>query len=95
MTDDNTRRYTNALHAMQSGVAMEMNYDQGPTEPKHLRVGVNAAMVDHSALCSLLIDKGLITLDEILAANAKGMEAEVKRYEAHLTERLGTNITLG
>jgi hypothetical protein len=92
---DSTERYQRAAHAMQSGVAMEMNYRPQPTEPKHLRVGVNAAMVDHGALAKLLIDKGIITQAEYLDALAAGMETEAKRYEDHLSELMGAKITLG
>lgn len=68
-------RYSRAAHAMQSGVAMEMNYRPQPTEPKHLRVGVNTALVDHGALVTLLI--------------AKGVFSEVARYEKHIGDLMG------
>jgi hypothetical protein len=89
-------RYEAAAHAMQSGVAMEMNYDTGPTDPKHLRVGVNSALVDSSALAGLLIAKGVITEDEYLEAITAGMEREAEDYQARLRQRFGpdTNITL-
>jgi hypothetical protein len=82
---------------MQSGVAMKMNYDGSETSPKHLRVGVNSAMCDSSALARLLIEKGIITHDEYEAAITAEMGREVARYEAWLTEHLGgqTKITLG
>lgn len=94
MTDK--ERYEAAVHAMQSGVAMKMNYDGTETEPKHLRVALNAALVEHSALAGLLVAKGLITDDEYVKALADAMEAEKRRYEAWLRERLGSDsITLG
>lgn len=89
-----TERYAAAAHAMQSGVATEMNYNPKPTEPKHLRVGVNSAMVDSSALAELLISKGVITEDEYLEAIATGMEREAKACQDRLSEHFGTNITL-
>ena len=92
------QRYLDLLHAMQSGVASKMNYDGGPdsgeTSPKHLRVGVNAAMVDNSALANLLMEKGVITEDEYFAALAAGAEREKALYETWLSEHLGTNIHL-
>lgn len=97
MSDDATKnisRYEAAAHAMQSGVAAEMNYRSQPTEPKHLRVGINSAMVDHSALAKLLIDKGIITSAEYLAALADAMEAEHGRYEKHISELTGHKVTL-
>lgn len=89
-----TKRYEAAAHAMQSGVAMEMNHKLQPTEPKHLRVGINAAMADHCGLVKLLIAKGVITDAEYLDAIAESMEAEKARYEKHLSDLLGTKITL-
>jgi hypothetical protein len=79
---------------MQSGVKMEMELGAAATEPKHLRVGVNSALVDSAALAELLIAKGLITEAEYLEAIAVGMEREARRYEQILSERTGTNVTL-
>ena len=88
-------RYLAAAHAMQSGVAMKMNYEPSETTPKHLRVGVNSAMADHSALARLLIAKGLFTEDEYLQALTLGMEQEKKLYEEEATRHYGRPITLG
>ncbi len=88
--------YVSKCHAMQSGVAMKMNLDPSETSPKHLRVGVNSAMVDSSALAKLLIDKGIITMEEYEAAITEGMAREVALYEQWLTEHMnGSKITLG
>ena len=92
-------RYVAASHAMQSGVAMDMTTDpnqksQGATTPKHLRVGINSAMVDASALAELLMAKGIITQAEYLEAIAAGMEREQARYEQILSRRTGSKITL-
>lgn len=88
------REYKAAAHAMQSGVAAKMNYDSMDTTPKHLRVGVNAAMADHSGLVKLLMDKGLITHDEYIAAITEAMNREVESYEKELTEHFGKPIAL-
>lgn len=91
-------RYRAASHAMQSGVAMQIQLDGehgAGSSPKYLRTGVNAALVDNGALAALLIQKGLITADELAAALADGMEAEVQRFERLLSERLGgKDVTL-
>lgn len=81
-------------HAVQSGVAMEMNYGDAGTTPKHLRVGVNVALALTSALGRLLIGKGIMTWPEYFEAMADGLEEEKTRYEEALEERLGTKITL-
>lgn len=88
MTQHDTDRYLAAAHAVQSGVAAEMALNPKPTEPKHLRVGVNSALVSNVALARLLIEKGVFTLDEYEAAQAAEMEAEQARYE----QRLGVKL---
>lgn len=98
--DDTMRRdidrYLAAAHAMQTGVAHQM---QDPsvkeTQPKHLRVGVNSALVSSGALAKLLIQKGVITEAEFLAAQAEGMEAEAEDYTARVRVQYGSdNINL-
>lgn len=92
--DENVARYGLAMHAMQSGVAAKMNYDGAETSPKHLRVGVNSAMLEHAALVKLLVEKGVFTWEEYTAAQADAAEAEVKLYEEWLSERTGANVRL-
>ena len=87
-------RYRAALHAMQTGVAFEMQFDPTSTEPKHLRVGVNASMSDNAALVRLLSSKGIITEEEYYKEIADTMELEVKRYETILSQHYGKLITL-
>lgn len=87
-------RYFSAAHAMQSGVRAVMEFDDNPTSPKHLRVGVNSAMVEHGALVGLLLKKGIITQDEYHKAIADAMEEEKSKYEKLLSSKYGTSITL-
>jgi hypothetical protein len=88
-------RYLAAVHAMQSGVAMEMNDPAiKATDPKHLRVGVNSAMCDHAALIRVLVAKGILTEAEYVEAVADEMEREQARYEDRLTEKYGRTIKL-
>ncbi|KKN86948.1 hypothetical protein LCGC14_0262170 [marine sediment metagenome] len=89
MNTELTERYARALHAMQAGVAFMMNFPSPEIMPKHLRVGINAAMCDHAALAKLLIAKGIITEDEYLLSLAEAMEAEVERYRQSIAERTG------
>lgn len=93
MTD--AERHHAAAHAVQSGVAMEMNYDPQPTTPKHLRTGINMAFSDQAGLARLLIAKGLISEEEYVKAVADEAEAEQLRYEKRLSARLGREIKLG
>jgi hypothetical protein len=93
------RRWAAAAHAMQSGVAIEMEEpvtgQSQSTDPKHLRVGINVALRDQGSIVQLLISKGLITEEEYFKAIAEGMEAEAKEYEQRLTKRLGVKVSLG
>lgn len=89
-------RYAAAMHAMQSGVAMEMEVDErrSATEPKHLRVGINSAMVNDYAMMMLFVKKGIITEREYLEAVVEAAEKEKTDYEARLTAYFGKTITL-
>lgn len=91
---DNWNRYLAAMHAIQSGVAMEHEAGSIDGSPKHLRVGINSAQINDAALVRLLIAKGVITLDEYekeVADEAERMKAE---YEKKLSEHYGSNIVL-
>lgn len=83
-------RYLAAAHAMQTGVAFTMHSDPKQTDPKHLRVGINSAMVEHGALMELLLAKGILTTEEYYRALADKMEAEVQSY----AEKLPGNVKL-
>ena len=88
--------YEEACYAMQAGVGLREKLGRSnETTTKHLRVGVNSAMVEHSALARLLIAKGIISGAEYLEALADGMREEVERYEHGLSEELGKPVTLG
>ena len=89
------QRYMAAAHAMQSGVAMMLNYDRSDSiSTKHLRVGVNSGMVQNGALVALLIAKGVFTSDEWMTALADAMEREVRSYEDAISARVGSKVTL-
>lgn len=81
---DDLRRYREAAHAMQTAVAIDHERGSDDATPKHLRVGINAAMVNDDALIHILIEKGIITREEYLAALAAAMEREVARYREEL-----------
>lgn len=88
-------RYLAAAHGMQSGVAAMMEFEPAETTPKHLRVGVNSAMVEHSALVLLLIEKGVISKEEFDEALADAMERERDDYAQKLSKILGKVVHLG
>lgn len=82
------------MHGVQSGVAAKMELDPTETTPKHLRVGVNSAMVQHAALVRLLMSKGIVTEAEYWADQADAADEERERYEHWLTLRTGVRVTL-
>lgn len=88
------KRYEAALHAMQSGVALAMNFDAKATEPKHLRTGVNAAMSDGGGLVKLLVEKGVFSEEEYYRAVAEAMEREVATYEKIIATEYGRPVKL-
>lgn len=94
MSQNDIDRYNAACHAMQSGVASLLAVHPELTEDKHVRTGINSAHVSVAAIVRLLIEKGVITEDEMHAALASEMDREVERLEASLSEHLGTKVTL-
>ncbi len=95
MSKQDRERYIREAHAMQSGVAMQISAHESPdTSPKHLRVGINSALVDSGALAQLLIDKGVISADEYEKAMADGMQREADAYRKRLSARHGVEVDL-
>ncbi|WP_454888672.1 hypothetical protein [Sphingobium indicum] len=95
MNDEQRQRYTAAAHAMQSGVEYLKGYQPRQVDPKHLRVGVNSAMVETSTLAQLLIAKGIITEDEFAEALIAQMQAEAGSYAKQLEIEMGCKVSLG
>lgn len=60
--------YITLLTLMQKGVLNLMAVDPNQVEPKNLRMGLNAALTDQTALVHLLIAKGVITEEEYMNA---------------------------
>lgn len=91
-----TAEYEALLHAMQTGVAMLMNYETKDPEHsfKHLRVGINSAFIDTGAIVLLLVKKGVITEEEHLEALIQLARNEVRLYTKKCSEVLGKPITL-
>lgn len=88
------QEYELLTHAMQTGVAYEIGLPSDASSPKHLRVGVNSAMVNDAAMTRLLVEKGIITELEYLRAIRDEMKREVKRYEELLAKHYGTTVSL-
>lgn len=93
--EDHPQRYLAAMHSVQSGVAAKMTVHPNEVDPKHLRTGVNSALINVSALANLLMKMGVITEEQYMQAIADGAEQEKARYEEWLSEYYGTAIQLG
>lgn len=87
-------RYDAAAHAMQTGVAIEHEHGSKDGTPKHLRVGVNSAQVSAAALATLLIERGVFTLEDYTSACADAMEREADEYRERVRGLLGPNVSL-
>lgn len=82
-------RYQRAMHAVQTGVALEMSMGlSNAHEPKHLRVGVNSAMIEHGALVHFLVRKGIMTWPEWFEILADAAEQEQHVYEENIGAEL-------
>lgn len=93
-------RYEQLMHAMQSGVAaLEGMAANGQCrcaelEPKHLRAGVNSALIETSSLVRLLVEKGVFTWAEYWASVIVTLEADVASYERKIAEITGRPVKL-
>lgn len=95
------------LHAVQSGVKVREELDlkfvehggmekgEMETSHKHLRTGINARACECAALQSLLVEKGIITIEEVLEKVNFFLRKDVTSYEEHLSSRLGKEVKLG
>lgn len=84
---------------MQTGVKFLLESEpglnpQGECSPKHLRTGINSALIDSGAVGQLLIEKGIITEEEYFEKLADLAEADVASYTEKLEQRFGTKVTL-
>lgn len=87
-----TIRYNQLAHAIQS--AVKFHPDKKGQEAKHLRVGVDLRAVEHSALATVLMRKGIITEREYYEGLVDAMEEEVALREKELAEVFGNAIVV-
>jgi hypothetical protein len=91
--------YDNLMHAMQTGVKFLMEIvpttvTHGECSPKHLRVGVNSALIDSAAVATLCMRKGIFTEEEYTAALVEFATNDVKSYTKKLEQLTGKKVTL-
>lgn len=81
--------YEQAIHGIQTGIALEIERGSDCATPKHLRVGINSAMCEHAALIRLLIAKGIITEEEYAEAITDEFNRELERVEKVVNAQYG------
>jgi hypothetical protein len=86
--------YDRLSHAMMTGVGHDVQLRPESTSAKHVRTGINAALVSHAALVRLLMEKRLITDVEYWRAAVEEMRREVERYEQILSESTGGRTSI-
>lgn len=83
--------YIAAMHGVQSAIATEiitLGEDEAGASPKHLRVGVNSAMVNDLAVAELLIEKGIFTREEYIEAVRKAANRELDEMTDRVRNKL-------
>lgn len=85
--------YVQAMHAVQAGVAMRLNFY--PDSTKQVRVGITSAHVTDKAVADLLIAKGVFTKEEYLEQVRLTAIEEAESLERELSELTGKSIKLG
>jgi hypothetical protein len=93
------QEYLRLCHAMQSGVLYHLHIEGTDDETslfgaKHVRVGINSALIQNSALAGLLIEKGVITELEYWESQVDAWQREVALYENLLSTRMGVEVKL-
>lgn len=83
-------RYERAAHRVQTAVAF--NPDRPSDQYKDLRTGLDMRAADAAGLATLLIAKGVFTLEEYLEAVADAAEREAAQKEDELSIRHGINV---
>jgi hypothetical protein len=83
-------RYERAAHRVQSAIAFHP--DRPRDQYKDLRTGLDLSKSDLGGLATLLIEKGLITKAEYIAAVADAAEREAEAKEHELSVRFGINV---
>jgi hypothetical protein len=83
--------YHDAGHRIQTAIAFLMGRDpdHAPTQPKHLRVGIDLSKADMAGLVRLLIAKGVFTEAEYIDAITQAATDEANTYEKEVQDILG------
>lgn len=89
-------RYEALAHAIQAGTGLEQNSYSKDGEPKHLRVGITLARIEHTAVARLCMAAEIFTEAQYFDAVIAELEAEKATITARLEAHYGghTKINL-
>ena len=90
--DEKKALYLNMMHGMQSGVAHQLVLNPKLCTPKDLRVGVNSALIQDSALAQLLMEKGIITEEEYWTRILRLLTIEITNLRREVAQRMNVPI---
>lgn len=91
------------LHKIQTGIKFlhEKEVRDGVPEdrqfcgPKHNRVGIDNALIEHGALVALLIEKGIIKYKDYMDTYIEFLERDLERYQKRVHDAYGPNVSIG
>jgi hypothetical protein len=81
--------YRALMHCVRRHIEHQQSVGSLECEPKWLRLGVNSAMCDHTALTRLLIKKDIIDELEYLRAICDELRREIARYAEMAPKGMG------
>jgi len=84
-----TERYVKAAHVVQAAIGFNPN--KTALEPKHMRTGIDMSKADMEGLVTLLIEKGVFTSEEYVAALEASAEREAERHKLVLAGEMGVD----
>jgi hypothetical protein len=82
-----TERYIKAAHAVQAAIGFNPN--KRALEPKHMRTGIDMTKADIGGLVTLLIEKGVFTSEEYVAAIEASAEREAAMHKQDVAREMG------
>ncbi|MES2694185.1 MAG: hypothetical protein V4773_11985 [Verrucomicrobiota bacterium] len=86
--------YEAAVHGIQSAIAYDMKNGGRATEPKHMRVGVDTSKAEMAGLATILIEKGVFTVEEYVEVMRRAVNEEVAMREAEISAKVGRKVDL-
>lgn len=85
-----SERYVRAAHRVQTAIGFNPN--RPADQYKDLRTGIDMSKADQGGLATLLIAKGVFTMEEYVAAMADAAEREAASKADELSVRYGINV---